>query len=102
MVEALKPWPVLPPPRPEYDWYDCIEDPIRPLIRLLRDNGFNTTSSCGHEMWFACLVGDDQELWQLHQFLFRCGYQGFEVSRPDWKQRPYALVRVGLKREVAP
>ena len=33
------------------DWYDKIEEEIRPLVKLLRNNGFNTTCSCGHNMW---------------------------------------------------
>ncbi len=32
------------------DWYEeNIEEPIRPLVHLLRENGFNTECSCGHE-----------------------------------------------------
>jgi hypothetical protein len=30
------------------DWYEQIDEPVRDLVRLLRDNGFNTTRSCGH------------------------------------------------------
>ena len=32
------------------DWYSNIEPGIRDLVRLLRDHGFNTTSSCAHRM----------------------------------------------------
>lgn len=33
------------------DWYEeNIEEPIRDIVRLLRDNGINTTCSCGHTM----------------------------------------------------
>jgi hypothetical protein len=33
------------------NWYDeMIEEPIRGIVRELRDNGINTTNSCGHEM----------------------------------------------------
>jgi hypothetical protein len=28
-----------------------IEEPIRGVVKTLRDNGFNTTCSCGHEMY---------------------------------------------------
>lgn len=31
-------------------FYEHIEEPIRELVKLLRDNGINTTCSCGHEM----------------------------------------------------
>ena len=33
-----------------FDWYEIIEEPIRELVFLLRNNGFNTECSCGHEM----------------------------------------------------
>ena len=32
------------------EFWEGIEEPIRDAVRLLRDNGFNTTCSCGHEM----------------------------------------------------
>ena len=33
------------------NWYDeNIEEGIRYIVKLLRDNGFNTTCSCEHEM----------------------------------------------------
>lgn len=32
------------------EFYQHIEEPIRELVKLLRDSGINTTSSCGHEM----------------------------------------------------
>jgi hypothetical protein len=36
----------------ERDWYaEKIEEPIRELVRVLRNNGINTTGSCGHEMY---------------------------------------------------
>lgn len=38
--------------------YDNIEEPIRDTVRLLRDNGFNTTGSCGHEMWIELDLGN--------------------------------------------
>ena len=34
------------------DWYEReIEEPIRRLVKLLRDNGFNTVFSCRHDMY---------------------------------------------------
>jgi|WetSurMetagenome_2_1015567.scaffolds.fasta_scaffold1260366_1 hypothetical protein len=38
----------------EYNWYECIEKPIRNLVFRLRNNGFNTECSCGHEMYVQC------------------------------------------------
>ena len=59
------------------DWYDCIELKVRPLVRLLRDNGFNTVSSCGHDMsvdmeWY----GDEERLSNL---LLESGYSSFTI-----------------------
>lgn len=32
-------------------WYECIEEPVRDIVYKLRNAGFNTTNSCGHDMW---------------------------------------------------
>jgi len=49
------------------DWYECVEPEVRPLVKYLRDNGFNTTCSCGHEMLIqvACDAEDLTRLWNL-------------------------------------
>lgn len=31
-------------------FYDDVEEPIRAVVKALREAGINTTSSCGHEM----------------------------------------------------
>ncbi len=36
------------------NWYNCIEEPIRDLVKMLRNNGINTFCSCGHGMWIQC------------------------------------------------
>jgi hypothetical protein len=37
------------------DWYELnIEEPIREIVRNLRNNGINTFCSCGHGMWIQC------------------------------------------------
>ena len=61
------------------NWYDRIEEPVRALVKLLRDNGFNTFCSCGHEKyiqmaWYAC---DDIE--RLYNLLWDSGYKDFEL-----------------------
>lgn len=39
------------------NWYEeNIEESIIPLVKLLRDNGFNTECSCGHEMYVQCSI----------------------------------------------
>ena len=62
------------------DWYKQIEEPIRELVQLLRNNGFNTTCSCGHEMsiqmeWY----GFEEEARNLYNLLGQKGYKNFEL-----------------------
>lgn len=64
-------------------WYeDNIEEPVRPLVRALRDNGFNTTSSCGHEMEVEVSMTADGEMKRLHDLLFNGGYRAYDV---EWR-----------------
>ena len=65
------------------DWYDQIEEPVRELVRSLRNNGFNTFSSCGHdnpcphiEMEWYGLNDEPQRLYALLQ---ENGYKDFEL-----------------------
>lgn len=66
-----------------YTWYNQIEEPIKKLVKLLRNNGFNTFCSCGHKNplpyvqmeWYAC---DDIE--RLYNLLWDNGYKDFELS----------------------
>jgi len=63
------------------DWYEeYIEPEIRDLVRLLRDNGFNTECSCGHEMYVQCSYIIDGELMRLHNLLFSNGYRNYEIT----------------------
>lgn len=37
------------------DWYEnSIEEPIREIVKELRNNGINSFCSCGHGMWIQC------------------------------------------------
>jgi len=64
------------------DWYDkCIEEPLKPLVKLLRNNGFNTVCSCGHNPspyvqmeWY-----DDAEVTTLYNLLMEKGYTKFTI-----------------------
>jgi len=52
-------------------WYEhCIEEPVRDVVRLLRDHGFNTDCSCGHKMYIQCQFSLDGELERLHNLLY--------------------------------
>lgn len=62
------------------DWYsENIEEPIRDLVRVLRNNGFNTESSCGHEMTVQCRYLPDGELQRLHNLLFEM-YNNYTIN----------------------
>jgi len=53
------------------DWYEeHIEEPVRGIVKTLRDNGFNTTCSCGHEMYVEGDLIADYELQRLHKILW--------------------------------
>ena len=53
------------------DWYDNnIEEPIRDLVRILRNNGFNTECSCGHEMYIQCQYIPEGEVKRLHDLIY--------------------------------
>ncbi len=62
------------------DWYDKIEEPVKALVKLLRNNGFNTNCSCGHKMsiemeWY----GFEEEMRRLRNLLCENGYNDFEL-----------------------
>lgn len=62
------------------DWYEeCIEPEVRELVRLLRNNGFNTTCSCGHEMYVECSYVPDGDVKRLHDLLFNSGYRNYSI-----------------------
>lgn len=68
------------------DWYECVEEPLRDLVRLLRNNGFNTTGSCGHlpkpyvEMKWDTM---DDPL-RLYNLLVENGYKNFSIEAFWW------------------
>jgi len=54
-------------------WYEAhIEEGVRDIVKLLRDNGFNTTSSCHHEnpMQIQCEYSQDGEIGRLHDLIY--------------------------------
>jgi len=81
------------------DWYEeYIEEPIRNLVKLLRDHGFNTECSCGHEMYVQCQYTLEGEIKRLHDLLFNSGYRNYEISIlikvMDGHQYPSMEIRV--------
>ena len=63
------------------EWYEnYIETPIRPAVKLLRDNGFNTICSCGHEMTIQCEYHADGEIARLHELLYNAGHREYAID----------------------
>ena len=55
----------------EDTWYnEMIEDPLKEIVHLLRNNGVNTECSCGHQGYIQCqyIIGDDIK--KVHELLF--------------------------------
>ena len=85
-------------------WYDSLEPGIRDVVRLLRDNGFNTECSCEHEGYVQCAYFADGELARLDNLLFNAGYRDYslevEIVREDGHGRSgvnLVLGRAGLR-----
>ena len=51
-------------------FYNDIEPEIREIVKVLRDNGINTTCSCGHKMYVEADVIPDGTLQVIHKVLF--------------------------------
>jgi len=54
----------------DFEWYKNIEDPVRDIVKLLRNNGFNTTCSCGHKMYIEGSISIDGDIQRLHNILY--------------------------------
>lgn len=53
------------------DWYELkIEEPLRGLVRHLRNNGVNTTISCAHEMYICCFWSPSEPIGNLKTLVF--------------------------------
>ena len=62
------------------NWYkENIEEPIRDLVRALRNKGFNTESSCGHKMTIQCQYIPGGEIKRLDDFLFE-EYKNYKIK----------------------
>jgi hypothetical protein len=63
------------------NWYEeNIEEPVRKVVKLLRENGFNTECSCGHDMYVQCQYMVDGELQRLERLLLVNGYNDYEIN----------------------
>lgn len=101
------------------DW-DEIEERIRPHVKFLRDAGWKTTGSCGHDMWVAIDCAP-AELPDLARALRDGGYADFEITysiyhgRDRWRdarvtfggalagdKKPFDLVLLRVEPEAHP
>lgn len=64
------------------DWYGMkIEKPIRNLVKLLRDNGFNTICSCGHtpKPYVQMESSSEYDINKLYNLLVENGFKNFTI-----------------------
>lgn len=65
----------------EKDWYEKnIEEGIRDLVKVLRDNGINTTWSCHHTMVIEAENYSDGEIKEVYDLLIESGYDDFRIT----------------------
>ena len=63
------------------EFYEQIESGVRDIVRLLRDNGINTTSSCEHEGRIEFDAGGvPYEVTVIHNLLFNAGLRGYSIE----------------------
>ena len=92
------------------NWHEVIEEPLRNLVQLLRSNGFNTYSSCGHlpKPYIRMEWYEDEQITQLYNLLIENSYYNFrivavwETHDPIQRNRHIELsfwIGMGLARE---
>lgn len=80
-------------------WYEeMIEPGIRSIVKLLRDNGFNTVSSCEHKMQVDIDFLPDGEIQRMHNLLYNQGYRDytliFKLEVREGHQYPDCLIQL--------
>jgi hypothetical protein len=85
------------------DWYRVIEPGIRSHVHLLRDNGFNTYSSCQERMEVALDIATEEDIARLDHLLSRNGFKDYQIL-VRWERcreflRSSAVVQFGDKGE---
>lgn len=88
------------------DWYaDAVPDTephageLRALVRALRNQGFNTTACCGHEMYIECEWYEDGEATRLFELLGSITRRPFRLEFSwclDAEQWSYRHIRIEL------
>ena len=73
-------------------WYlDHIEPPLRELVHYLRNQGVNTSCSCGHEMWVEVANSLMLDIYGLHSVLWDFHWKRFGIV-PD-EHHSYSLIQ---------
>ena len=64
------------------NWYlETIEEPLRDIVRALRNNGVNTECSCGHEMYIQCQsVDPTTEFRNIRTVFMMLGIMDYKVE----------------------
>jgi hypothetical protein len=53
------------------DWYsEKIEEPLREIVKYLRNNGINTECSCGHDLYIQCQYFPDNDIKDLYDLIY--------------------------------
>jgi len=65
---------------PDNEFYVGIDEGIRELIALLRDNGINTTCSCAHEKYIEFDSNYALDVEAIYQLLSNCGFRNFKIE----------------------
>jgi len=68
----------LPTP-PETSFYQAIDECIRPVVYALRNEGINTTGSCGHEGYILFDLYRGDEAMHVQALLSDLGIRGFSI-----------------------
>ena len=62
-------------------FYQHIEPGVRDIVKLLRDNGINTTASCDHQHYIQYDCGGIfLEVEFIHRLLFNAGLRGYSIE----------------------
>lgn len=79
----------------DLSWYEeKIEEPIREIVKILRDNGFNTTCSCGHTMNIEGDFSPDHDIKIMHDLLYN--YLAEKGRKPNYDISFFIKVQEGF------
>ena len=77
------------------EFYNAIEEPVRELVRRLRDSGVNTVCSCGHEMYVQADLIIDGQLQTMHKIVYNW-LVDVNTGEPDYQIDIHMVVKRGI------